>query len=322
MKTKRLQTIALIVLLGLAVASLLGRQSLLDWWHLRGYSAPAVVSELATDDTMTTKARRLFYVNHPDITAGKAFTTNCPAGGEKTVVLGCYVSNDAGIYIYAVDDARLNGVEQVTAAHETLHAAYHRLSSGERKKVDAMLTSYYQHGLADQRIKETIAAYKKSEPNDVVNEMHSVFGTEVAKLPAPLEQYYKQYFTDRSKIAAYTAKYQGEFTSRQDQVATYDMQLKTLSVQITADEAQLNQQKAAIDSQNSQLQHERSSGQVAAYNSGVASYNQAVNSYNALLGSAKSLINQYNDIVDKRNAIALEEQQLAQELSANSLTSN
>lgn len=307
------------VLLALGAGLLWQRQNVLDWWRLRAYAAPAAVAQLAADDSMTTKAKHLFYVNRPVVTAGAAFTSHCPAGSEKTVVLGCYVGNDAGIYIYAVSDARLDGVEQVTAAHEMLHAAYRRLSHSERQKVDGMLTDYYQHGLTDQRIKDTIDAYKQSEPDDVVNEMHSVFGTEVPNLPPALEQYYAQYFTVRSKVTALTARYQGEFTSRQAQVAAYDTQLKTLSQQITANEAQLNQQKAMLQTQRNQLQAERSSGQAGAYNSDVASYNQAVRDYNVQLQATKALISQYNDIVDKRNAIALEEQQLSQALSASTL---
>ncbi|MEJ0073595.1 MAG: hypothetical protein WDN27_06025 [Candidatus Saccharibacteria bacterium] len=268
---------------------------------------------------MTPKAQHLFYVNHPDITDSSAFTSHCPAGGEKTIVLGCYLSPDQGIYVYAVSDARLDGVEQVTAAHETLHAAYRRLSTSERNKVDAMLMDYYEHDLTDQRIKDTIAAYKQSEPNDVVNEMHSVFGTEVPNLPAPLEQYYKQYFTDRSKITAYAADYQAEFTGRQAQIASDDAQLATIKQQIDTDENTLNQQKSTLDTQSAQLDAERSSGQQQAYNSGVGSYNRAVDAYNNLLVTTKSLINQYNTLVAARNALVLEEQQLTQELSANSL---
>lgn len=319
MRGKKLQFGVLVVLLILLGGIITKRQAVEDWWKLRGYTAPAVVAQLATEDTMTAQARHLFYVNHPDITTGSAFTSHCPAGGEKTVVLGCYIGNDDGIYIYNVTDPRLAGVEEVTAAHETLHAAYARLSGGERTKVDAMLMNYYEHGLTDQRIKDTIAAYKKSEPNDVVNEMHSVFGTEVPNLPAPLEQYYRQYFTDRAQITGYTAQYQDEFTSRQAAVAQYDAQLKGLKQQIDAGETALGQQKSALDSQSAQLQRERASGQVAAYNNGVAGYNAAVNSYNDLLVATKNAINQYNGIVEARNAVALEEQQLAQALSAGSL---
>jgi len=271
---------------------------------------------------MTDTATRLFYVNHPNITAGSAFTSNCPSGGEKTVVLGCYIGHDGGIYVYKVTDTRLNGVEQVTAAHEMLHAAYQRLSGSERSSVDAMLTSYYQHGLTDQRVKDTIAAYKISEPKDVVNEMHSIFGTELAELPAPLESYYARYFTDRSKVAGFTASYQAEFTTRQTQVAEYDAQLKGMKQQISTNETEAKVQKSAIDAAGKQLEAQRASGQFTAYNSGVPAFNASVDRYNQLLTDTKNLINQYNAVVETRNKIALEEQQLTAELSASSLPAN
>lgn len=296
------------------------QQALIDWLRLRGYVAPVGVAALADDDGMTPQARHLFYVNRPQVTRGSAFTAHCPAGGEKTVVLGCYIGRDAGIYVYQVTDTRLNGVEQVTAAHEMLHAAYRRLSTTERKKVDAMLQDYYQNDLHDQRLKETIAAYQKSEPNDVVNEMHSVFGTEAANLPAPLEAYYRQYFTNRARVTGYTASYQAEFTGRQTQVAQYDAQLKTMKSQITADEGTLAAQRSLLDATAKRMDQERGAGQVAAYNADVPTYNRLVDSYNAQLAATKDLITRYNAIVDARNQIALEEQQLAQALSANALS--
>ncbi len=81
-----------------------------------------------------------------------------------------------------------------------LHAAYNRLNSADKSRIDNSLQKYYQHTLTDQRIKNIIAAYKKTEPNDLVNEMHSIFGTEVAELPPELETYYKQYFSNRSVV--------------------------------------------------------------------------------------------------------------------------
>lgn len=318
-KSRTAQTVTLLLLVGMVGALLLERQAIQDAVKLHGYAAPSAVTQLAADDTMTNEARHLLYVNHPEVTAGTAFTSHCPVGDEKTVVLGCYTGDDNGIYIYQVSDTRLTGVEQVTAAHEMLHAAYRRLSSSERSKVDSWLMDYYQHDLTDPRVKSTIEAYKRSEPNDVVNEMHSVFGTEVPNLPASLENYYRQYFTNRTTVTAFTADYQAEFTDRQQQVASYDTRLKGMKLQIETSESSLNQQQASLASQSQQLQAQRSSGQIAAYNAGVSSYNQAVGRYNGLLTSTKLLISQYNDIVSKRNSLALEEQQLAQELSASSL---
>jgi hypothetical protein len=314
MRKKWLGYGTVVAVLLLVVVALLKQQDLLDWWRLRDYVAPTTVAALADDDTMTSYAERLFYVNSPAVTRASDFTRNCPTGGEKTVVLGCYVGNDHGIYVYDVTDERLNGVEQVTAAHEMLHAAYRRLSAHERTRIDALLTSYYEHDLTDQRIKDTIEAYKKSEPNDVVNEMHSVFGSEVAQLPAELEAYYQRYFTNRATVTGYTAKYQAEFTSRQTQVTQYDAQLKDLKRQIDVNNADLRRQRDSLDAQSRQLEAARSSGKYAEYNAGVASYNAAVDQYNRLLNATRALINQYNDIV--------EEQQLTDALSPSSLPSS
>jgi hypothetical protein len=316
MRIKRLKLGVLVILVVFLAFVFSQRQPLEDWFLLHNYTAPADVAQLATDVTMTDKARHLFYVNHPDITSGAQFTGHCPLGTEKTVVLGCYVGADRGIYLYRVTDSRLQGVEQVTAAHEALHAAYRRLSGSQRSKVDNMLLNYYHHNLSDQRVKDTIAAYQKSEPNDVVNEMHSVFATEIPNLPPSLEQYYKQYFTDRSKITSYTATYQAEFTSRQTLVAQYDQTLQRLKRQTDSNQSTLAQQKASIDSQGQHLQSLRQSGQSEAYNRGIDSYNTAVNNYNSLVVTTRNLINQYNDIVSKRNAVVFEEQQLTKALSA------
>jgi hypothetical protein len=316
-KTIRLVVLGALVAVGAVVR--LEQQHITDWWRLRNYTPPVAVASLMTADTMTDEGRTLFYVNRPVVTAGKTFVSHCPAGTEKTIVLGCYMGRDNGIYIYQVADERLDGVEQVTAAHEMLHAAYRRLSGNERTRINTLLSDFYEHDLQDQRVKDTIEAYKKSEPNDLVNEMHSVFGTEVASLPAELETYYRQYFVDRSKVVGFAAAYQAEFTSRETQVAQYDAQLAQLKPQITAGQAELERQSASLEKQGQQLDQYRSSGQVDAYNRAVPGYNNSVDAYNALRATTKNLINQYNDIVDKRNAIALEEQELTQELSASAL---
>lgn len=306
--------ITTLVLLCLLFVAVLDRQNITDWWKLRTYSVPPVVAQIAAQDTMTGYARKVFYVNQPAIEA-KAQFTQCPRGGEKTIVLGCYLAGQNGIYVLSVTDVRLDGVEQVTAAHEMLHAAYDRLSSSERSRVDAMLQDYYQHDLSDQRIKTTIDAYKQSEPNDVVNEMHSIFGTEVANLPAPLQQYYARYFSNRQAVVSFADQYEGEFTSRAATVAADDSQLAAMKQQIDSQQARLKSERADLDAEQAQLQSYRSSGNIAAYNAGVPGYNAAVSGYNAGVDALQALVTQYNQLVAQRNAIALETQQLSDELN-------
>ena len=306
--------IVLVAAIGLVF---LNHQNITDAIRLHQNPPNGADISLANQDTMTAYARKVFYVNVPQISSQTSFASQCPNnGGEKTIVLGCYHSDQAGIFLLNVTDPLLNGVQQVTAAHETLHAIYDRLSAKKRASVDAMLLDYYHHDLKDQRIITNLNAYKISEPNDVVNEMHSIFGTEVASLPAPLETYYSQYFTDRHKIASYAAQYQSEFTSRQATVATDDTQLASSKTQIDSTEASLKSQLSAITTEQQTLASDRSSGAISTYNAAVPGYNAMVDAYNSGVASLQSLIDQYNALVQSRNAVALQEQQLTNELTS------
>lgn len=299
------------------------RQDIVDWWKLHSYDAPVAVTALATQNTMTDYATKVFYVNQPAITPKSNFGEFCPNnGGEQTIVLGCYHAKQNGIYILQVSDSRLNGVEQVTAAHEMLHAAYDRLSSSERQRVDGMLEDYYRNGLTDQRIKTTIDSYKQSEPNDVVNEMHSIFGTEVASLPTQLQEYYKQYFNNRAAVVGYAAAYQGEFTSRQNIVAQDDAKLAGMKTQIDQLNADLKSKQTEISAEQASLNGYKASGDTAEYNSGVPAYNALVNEYNAQLNQLRALIREYNSLVNARNAVAGEADQLTKELNSSATPIN
>jgi hypothetical protein len=307
----------LLVLLVTMALVMANRQNLIDWWRLRTYDPPAAVVALADQDTMTDYARKVFYVNRPQIEGKAAFNKSCPdSTAEQTIVLGCYHGNQGGIFLFNVSDERLAGVEQVTAAHEMLHAAYDRLDAGERNRVDKLLENYYRSGLTDERIKKTIDAYKVSEPHDVVNEMHSIFGTEVANLPSDLETYYKQYFTNRTAITDAAAAYQAEFTSRQDQVAQTDAQLANLKTQIDSLQADIKNQQQTINDEEARLKSLRDTN-VSAYNAAVPAYNQQIDAYNSNVQQVRSLIDRYNTLVAHRNAIAFEESQLIKSLDSN-----
>lgn len=293
------------------------RDAIMDWATLRNYTPPANISSLAEQTTMTPLARHYLYVNHPVLADRDLFNKHCTNEKEQSVVLGCYTGNRNGIYIYNVTDTELNGVQQVTAAHEMLHQAYDRLSASERDRIDGLLEDYYRNDLTDESVKSQIESYKKSEPDALDNEMHSLFGTEVANLPESLEAYYNQYFTDRSKVVAFYSQYQSAFTTRKAQIAAYDAQLASQKSAIESLEKSLEQQVANLDTLKGRLSALRGTPEL--YNAKVSEYNAAVQVYNADLARLKTLIAEYNDIVNKRNAIADQEAHLQQSLSSKSL---
>jgi len=274
---------------------------------LHNYQAPTAIAQLASDDTMTDSSRRLFYVYHPDLEDKTTFNTNC-SDSEKTIVLGCYILH-RGIYLYNVTDPQLQGVEQVTAAHEMLHAAYDRLSPTERRHVDDMVNQAYAN-VTDKRIRANIDNYRK-DGADVTNELHSILGTEVRDLPAPLEQYYSRYFKDRKTVVSFSEHYEAAFSQLQDEADGYMNQLTSLKQQIDQLNAELPGERASLDSQYKELQSERSrTNDVDGFNAKVRAFNSAVAAYNAKVGQVSALIDQYNSILNKYNALVVKEQQL------------
>lgn len=311
---------SLLVLTGLFGLAVINKQYIQDQLKLRNYQPSSTIEQLAADTTMTSSAKRIFYVNHPAVEAKADFAKSCNSVmQEQTIVLGCYHSRQAGIFVLDVTDSRLDGVEPVTAAHEMLHAAYDRLSSTDRTKVDAMLQDYYDNQLTDARIKQTIEDYRKSEPSDLINEMHSIFATEIHDLPQALENYYSQYFTNRQAIANLAIGYQKEFTTRQAKVAEYDKQLSTWSVQIESERTYLNGESEAITKQRNQIEGLKTSGNTKAYNASVPAYNKRVNEYNARVVAQQNLVNQYNDLVVTRNNLQVEVDQLVQSISSSEI---
>jgi len=304
MKTKQLPMTLLVILIALLGLGTLRYQQIQDWWKLRGYAAPSAVVTLANEDTMNSYTTHLFYLNKPQLpTTVVGFRKYCPENAE-TIVLGCYHPNQNGIYIYAVQDSTLAGIQQVTAAHEVLHAVYARLSNSERSKLDAELEAYYKSGLTNTNVKAEVALYKKTEPTDVYDEMSCTFGTEIQNLPAALNAYYAQFFTNRQKIVSYEQQYQEQFTNRQQQIGQYDRQLSGMKTQISNEQSSLTTESVALDSEDQQLQGLLSSGQVARYNGEVESYNSQVDSYNTGIADLKQEIASYNQLVDTRNALA------------------
>lgn len=301
-----LRLLLLVLLMAGIFLAAINLNTVTDWIRLRNYTPSTSVSALATQTAMSPTATHLFYINRPalyeDITS---FRSAC-SDNEQTIVLGCYKSGESGISIYNVKDTRLAGIAQVTAAHEMLHAAYDRLSGSQKKTVDAMLQSYYDNGLHDQRIIDTINDYKKIEPNDLLNEMHSIFGTEITTLPQNLEDYYKKYFVNRADVTNYAQQYQAEFTSRSDQIKAYDAQLESLKSQIDSEESSLTQQLAEINANRDNLDRYQQSGDITSYNAAVPGFNRSVDSYNAAVKKLKSDISRYNSLVAARNEIASE----------------
>lgn len=287
------------------------QQQILDWWSLRNYQVPAYASTLASETTMNNSARRVFYVNRPQLLDKATFYTSC-SENEQTVVLGCYIKGK-GIFVLNVTDKRLDGVEEVTAAHEMLHAAYDRLNGADKERIDRLVNDAYS-SLHDEQITQKIELYKKNNA-DITNELHSILGTEVTDLPPELEAYYRNYFDNRTKIVGFAKAYQSVFSTRKQQLEEYDQKLTSLEKQIQENNATLDIQSSELQNEETRLTALRSSD-VETYNASVSGFNSKVRAYNNLVAQNKQLVGSYRSNLDARNKVAEEAQELSKALDS------
>ena len=282
-------------------------RDIIDWWKLRSYVPNESVRMLAINSGMNNRGTNLFYVHYPELLDKTQFRSSCTVG-EFTIVLGCYLTNQK-IYVFDVTDERLEGVEEVTAAHEMLHAAYDRLSPKEKTRVELLLTDAFDR-VTDERIRENVASYRNKDPSVVPNELHSILGTEVRDLPTELEDYYKKYFSNRLAVVEKAEKYSAEFQAREDKISAYDVQLSELNGEISRKQAELNEQSRGLARKRSEIEALRSD--VDAFNQAVTAYNRSVTTYNNEVTEVKALVESYNKIVVSRNEIAFEERELVE----------
>jgi hypothetical protein len=294
-------SLAFLVVIGLGLTQ---RQAIYDWARLRNYVPAPEIAQLATATTMNSTGRHIFYVNQPVLQDKTSFNNTCTES-EESIVLGCYVQHK-GIYLFDVQDNRLAGIEEVTAAHEMLHAAYDRLSEKERVRIDQLTEEAFLKQ-KDDRITKTVEAYRKKDPSVVSNELHSIIATEVRTIPTELEEYYKRYFDDRLKIVALSEKYESAFTSLEAQAATYRTRLEDLKKTIDQKNAQLTSVADQLSTEYAALESIRSSAEATSFNQRVSQYNAKVENYNSEVALVSTLIDEYNTVLQKYNATVLEE---------------
>jgi hypothetical protein len=296
-----------IALLATPIAVFTQRQDISDWWRLRDYDPPARVAELASSTAMTDYGKKLFYVHKPELDDRATFSQHC-VGDEQTIVLGCYFTHRS-IFIFDVEDERLAGIEEVTAAHEMLHAAYDRLDAAERQRVDG-LTSRALGELTDKRIRTVVEAYRVRDPSVVPNELHSILATEVRKLPAELEDYYSQYFADRGRVVDFSEKYEAVFTAQQKKIEDLKVQIDKLEQQLGTDREVIKRRETELTTEADRLSALKNSGQINEYNAAVGPYNSKVQSYRLLILSYNQRVGELNSLIEAYNSQAVEQKEL------------
>lgn len=221
----------------------MNRQYLFDVVAANRFDPSQEIRELAVNTTMTSEAKRYFFASAARLQAADQFNQNCPSQAESSIILGCY--SGGKIYIYNVTDERLAGIREVTAAHEMLHAAYDRLPEQELQRVNTLLENEIQN-IKNERLKNVFAMYQQSEPDQQLNEAHSIVATEVRVISDELEHYYLRYFVNRQQIVAYSEQYESVFNDIRSQQDAIAVKLQVLSDQIANRSNALNLQSQQL----------------------------------------------------------------------------
>lgn len=266
---------------------------------------------------LTDEGGNLLYASEPQIASGQAFNTACESTERSQAILGCYSMRK--IYLFDITNDQLAGAEEVTAAHEMLHAAYERLNMFERPKVDQLLDEQYQKIKDKPELSKIVAYYQKEEPDAVGNELHSILGTIEPSLSPELEAYYSRYFVDRSAIVAMNAKYSAVFEA-------VDKRSKEIAGQINAIkpklEAELAQYSADLDTLNGDIANFNRQYEAGVYKTQSA-FNAArqvlvarVNELNARRADINVDVATYNKLIEQQNELSVQVDTLNSSINA------
>ena len=134
--------IFLLVVIGGGVAVFLNRQWLVDYWRGHDYVPTSEMGEIEKKLNLTERGEFLFKASRPELNNSDEFNRNCLSHNAEMAVLGCYTNNT--VYVYDITEAELDGIRELTTAHELLHAVFLRMDEKERRLCGRVLRKYWQ----------------------------------------------------------------------------------------------------------------------------------------------------------------------------------
>ncbi len=300
-----------VVLIILSIIVILNRQMIIDQITVWQFQPTAEVSALVEKSGMSDYGKFMYLASQPNLDGTQNFNSECDRIENTASILGCY--KNYRIYIYDITDTQLDGIREVTATHETLHAAYARLSSDTKNRISTLLEAEYAKLEGNKNYTDRMAFYARTEPGERDNELHSVIGTEIADISPELEQYYSMYFSDRQKVVALNTKYSSVFTNLKNRANALADQLNVLSSSINSQSARYNNDVQTLNMDISIFNAKAKSGSFASaaqFASERSALSVRVAAVNALRESVNSDIDTYGIDLKEYNSIATESKTL------------
>ncbi len=312
-----LSIITCLMAFSLVLLVILNRQFISDQLIVWSYYPTEEISYFATRTGLNKDGKFIYLASRPKLDGTQTFNSVCGSVENVTSILGCYANNR--IYIYDVQDTKLDGIREVTAVHETLHAIYARLSDDEKAKLNILLEAEYRKIKDDADFKSKIDLYARTEPGQLDNELHSVIGTEVASISPELEAYYQKYFISRQKVVALNQKYLSAFEVLREKADTIYSQLDTLGEQITLASAAYNKSVSQLNSDIDNFNYRANKNFFDTQDQFDNERSELVNKISSLESTRTNVNNnvkEYNSLLNQYNSIATESKKLYNSLDS------
>ncbi len=185
---------------------------------------------------LTKRGSVLYRASHPTLTATSDFMKRCSGvdSSDGGHLLGCYTGSNQ-IHLFKVDEPTLEGIVEVTAAHELMHAAWARFPHSDRDLlIDRLFTFYEEYQKDHPEFVTRMDVYGSLGKASFANELHSVFATEVRELPDWLEEHYARWFRDREVVLDQFDNYHAVFESLQAEADSLQERMRTLRDEVEA----------------------------------------------------------------------------------------
>ncbi len=240
--------IFLLLLVVVATAIVLNRQWIYDWWRGMNYAPSSKMASIRDDLNLTERGTFLFNASQPELNERESFNSYCRGGQTEIAVLGCYANGN--IYIYNITEEQLDGIRELTTAHELLHAVFARMDDGAKAELRPMLEQVRKEN--KDTFEQDLNTYAA---NEQFEELYVRAGTEVANLPEALERHYAEIFRDQDRIVKFYDSYITVFRQLKEELETLSQEMEKLGDEITQTtteyEKRLDQLNADITSFNS-----------------------------------------------------------------------
>ena len=313
-------TVGIIIGALFCVVAILYGQRAFDYIAAQNFRPDSQIASINDTLAFTSYGKQLFYASKPQLQTQQEFNSSCQATERTAAMLGCYYQRK--IFLFNVTNEELRGANEVTAAHEMLHAAYERLTIFEKADVDRLVDEQYQLLKDDSTIKSLVGYYEKAEPRDVQNELHSIIGTTVVTLSPELESYYGQYFSNRGKIVQLNSDYNAVFKQVEKKAKDLVAQIEALGPAIESDLEIYDTDRDQMESDITVFNERATSGDFSsrsAFTVARDSLVARVNELNARRAAINTRVDTYNQLVADLKVISVRSNELNQ--SINGITS-